>query len=467
GDTGAKGDKGDTGEQGVGIRSVRLTADDMLVITLSDNTELAPIGPIRGEKGETGAQGIQGEKGDTGAQGIQGEKGDKGDTGAQGIQGEKGEAGNDGLTPMLSMDAEGNLYVKYGEEGAPALLANLKGPKGDKGDKGDTGAQGIQGEKGDTGAQGIQGEKGDTGAQGEQGPQGVQGIQGETGATGAAGPQGEKGDPGVDGKSAYELYKEAYPAYTGTMEQWLASLKGDKGDPGVGITKTEIIDGSLWITYSDDPENPVNVGRVSETADSGILEYTLLDDGTYGVKAGPGAKMVTNIEIPSMYNDIAVTQILPGGFSGLISLQSIAFAPSITEIGNNAFSQCYELSKVVFPENLTHIGRYAFYACSSLTNLSIPEKVTFIGKYAFVDSGVESATLSNAENWRYLDGTNKQQFRFYYNSSHISNYDMTISSNVVKAMTGDVLLSVTSGSMMYSTPVYRVFQWYRYDWVTV
>ena len=62
-------------------------------------------------------KGAKGDKGDTGAQGIQGVKGDKGDRGAQGIQ----------------------------------------GVKGDKGDKGDRGAQGIQGVKGDKGATGAPG----------------------------------------------------------------------------------------------------------------------------------------------------------------------------------------------------------------------------------------------------------------------------------------------------------------------
>ena len=80
----------------------------------------------------------RGDKGDTGAQGIRGEKGDKGDTGAQGIQGEKGDKGEKGDT---------------GAQG-------IRGEKGDKGDKGDTGAQGIQGEKGATGPQGPAGKDG-------------------------------------------------------------------------------------------------------------------------------------------------------------------------------------------------------------------------------------------------------------------------------------------------------------------
>ena len=74
----------------------------------------------KGEKGDTGAQGIQGEKGETGEQGPQGEKGD---TGEQGIQGPKGDTGEQGP----------------------------QGPQGAQGPKGDTGATGAQGPKGDDG----------------------------------------------------------------------------------------------------------------------------------------------------------------------------------------------------------------------------------------------------------------------------------------------------------------------------
>lgn len=75
---------------------------------------------LKGEKGETGAQGEKGEKGDIGAQGA---KGDKGEQGIQGVKGDKGDTG-----------AKGE-----------------KGDTGAKGDKGDTGEQGIQGVKGDPG----------------------------------------------------------------------------------------------------------------------------------------------------------------------------------------------------------------------------------------------------------------------------------------------------------------------------
>ena len=69
-------------------------------------------GTLKGEKGDTGAQGPKGlkgekgEKGDTGAQGPQGLKGEKGDTGAQGPQGLKG---SDGLTTAVKVN--GQTYI--------------------------------------------------------------------------------------------------------------------------------------------------------------------------------------------------------------------------------------------------------------------------------------------------------------------------------------------------------------------
>lgn len=121
------------------------------------------------------------------------------------------------------------------------------------------GETGAVGEKGDTGATGngiasITTEKVEGGTKviiqytdssmpntefvipdGEKGEQGEQGIQGETGEKGDKGDKGDTGDKGD---------------------------KGDTGEAGRGILKTEIIDGCLWITFTDDPENPVNIGRV-------------------------------------------------------------------------------------------------------------------------------------------------------------------------------------------------------------
>lgn len=62
------------------------------------------------------------------------------------------------------------------------------------------------------------------------GPQGPQGEQGEQG------PAGIQGIDGKDGKSAYEVWLSL--GNSGTEQDFLNSLKGDKGEPGEGGTGT-------------------------------------------------------------------------------------------------------------------------------------------------------------------------------------------------------------------------------------
>ena len=76
----------------------------------------------------------------------------------------------------------------------------------------------------------IQGEKGDPGIQGEPGEKGEKGEKGDPGNPGESGEKGEPGAPGA---------------------------------PGNGILRAEIIDGYLWLTYTDHPETPVKIGKVT------------------------------------------------------------------------------------------------------------------------------------------------------------------------------------------------------------
>ena len=172
----------------------------------------------------------------------------EGAQGAAGKDGAKGKDGADGKNGKSAYDlAVENGYVGTVEQ----WLASLIGAQGEKGDKGDTGSVGAQGEKGD---------KGD------------------------AGVAGVNGFNGSNGKSAYDLAVEN--GFEGTVEQWLASLKGDKGDTGaagatgatgatgaagatgVGITDISIayeIDefGSWWtvftITYSNNTTDTIRI----------------------------------------------------------------------------------------------------------------------------------------------------------------------------------------------------------------
>ena len=64
---------------------------------------------LKGEKGDTGAQGATGAKGDTGQQGPKGDKGEQGVAGAKGDKGEQGVAGPKGDTGAKITSIELNI----------------------------------------------------------------------------------------------------------------------------------------------------------------------------------------------------------------------------------------------------------------------------------------------------------------------------------------------------------------------
>ena len=481
---GAKGEKGDQGaqgiqgEKGVGVESVAINADGELVIVYTNGDNIN-LGKVIGPKG---VQGIQGEKGDQGAQGIQGEKGDKGDQGAQGIQGEKGDKGDQGA----------------------------QGIQGEKGDKGDQGSQGIQGEKGDKGDQGLQGEqgvgvsevaiendelvitlsngnvinlgniKGTKGEKGDKGDTGEQGVSitnvtltadGELSMTFSSGqtiPLGNiKGADGQDGVGIDEIYIQDGNLYvkktTDTVAVNLGSIKGDqgiqgekgekgdKGDAGRGIVRTEVIDGELWITYSDDVDNPVNVGRVVDmnSVTDGDLVYTMLEDGTYSVKAAK-TFTTTNLVIPSTYNGITVSKIADNGFENKACITTVSL-----------------------PNTLTEIGKYAFSGCTGLTTVDIPASVKCIGAFSFYRSGLTTANLSATKWISGNDDFSYMTYSYRYNSNDnlssssetLKYYDMTSAENVANALRGSVCVDYIStyrgGKWTYTQ---RDFYWYAEEW---
>lgn len=176
-----------------------------------------PQGPqgeqgVRGPQGERGPQGLPGEKGDQGEPGTRGAQGEPGEQGTPGQDGRPGEPGKDGA-PGEDGKSAYQAAVDSGFQGTiEDWLASLKGAPGPQGA---TGQQGVPGQPGQPGQQGP------PGPPGQQGGQGIQGIQGVPGTPGT---------PGKDGRSAYQLAVDG--GFTGTESAWLASLKGNKGDPG-------------------------------------------------------------------------------------------------------------------------------------------------------------------------------------------------------------------------------------------
>lgn len=227
-------------------------------------------------------------------------------------------------------------------------------------------------------------------ATGEKGEQGIQGEKGEPGIPGDKGDKGDKGDAGANGEA------------------------------GRGIANVEIKDGYLWITYTDDLENPVNVGAISASKpDTNGLEFHLLPDGTYAVSAS-SAKYSDKVEIPASYDGKAVTQISAGAFEsasylteivipnsiigigdnafeGCIGLESVTIPDSVASMGNYVFDGCVSLGEIELPKNITSIGNGAFQGCTSLESISIPSKVTAIGDGAFLAcTSLTSVTIPNS-----------------------------------------------------------------------
>lgn len=200
------------------------------IVALDERIKAIPAGlqGERGQKGDAGPIGERGEKGDPGEsiKGDPGERGPQGEPGIQGPQGEKGDPGERG---------------EKGDRGEPGIPGeSIVGPQGEKGDVGPIGERGEKGDQGPRGDQGERGEKGDPGIS----------IKGDPGEPGPQGPEGARGQ---DGLSAYDL--AIAKGFSGSVDDWLRSLKGDRGD--VGPTGERGKDGAVGPTGERGEVGPV------------------------------------------------------------------------------------------------------------------------------------------------------------------------------------------------------------------
>ena len=137
-----------------------------------------------------------------------------------------------------------------------------------------------------------------------------------------------------------------------------------QGEDGRGIVKVEIIDGCLWITYTDS-ETPVNIGKVvadtaqEETGTDGLAYYPL-PDGTYAVAQG-NTMYLEEIVIPSTYKDKAVTLIADNAFQDA-NLTSVTIPDSVTSIGSSAFYDCYRLTSVYYKGTSEEWGKISIWS---------------------------------------------------------------------------------------------------------
>lgn len=221
------------------------------------------------------------------------------------------------------------------------------------GQQGETGPQGPQGETGEVGPQGPQGEQGDKGETGDKGEDGKSVL------TGHGAPSS---DLGAIGDSYIDL--DSWDFYVKTNEGW--ELKGNiKGE-----------------STEEEPEVPY-VGTEG-------LSFYPLDDGTYGVSVGT-AKFLSNITIPSLFENKEVSQIVDEGFMGSY-LTNLTIPNTIKRIGFSAFSGCQYLQNVVFEENsvLETIGDGAFSGCELLASINLPSCLKVLGESAFSSTKIDT-----------------------------------------------------------------------------
>lgn len=132
------------------------------------------------------------------------------------------------------------------------------------------------------------------------------------------------------------------------------------------------------------------------TESDGGLSFSTLPDGSYGV-SGEGLKDdddVTEVIIPSVHDDIKVTQVPDGAFKDCTHLKKVTVSEGVTTIGKSAFEGCTSLEEIVLPESVTKIGDYAFKGCSALGEVSVPSGVTYMGGASFAGcSSLESIEI--------------------------------------------------------------------------
>lgn len=126
--------------------------------------------------------------------------------------------------------------------------------------------------------------------------------------------KGTPGDPGRDGLNAYQLAIQEQ-GFTGSISDWLRSLKGEKGDPGAPGKVDGLVNNVDYDKYTD----------VNELTSSGSVFYLSksmtnlptdkITTGFLVVFASSDGKTVTQIFINPLTNDVYVRSLADGNWS--------------------------------------------------------------------------------------------------------------------------------------------------------
>lgn len=124
-----------------------------------------------------------------------------------------------------------------------------------------------------------------------------------------------------------------------------------------------------------------------------ILEYTLNEENTGYIVNGISDKNITDLIIPTSYNDLPVYEISDYAFQSCSNLKKVKIT-GISTIGDFAFSYCENLEEVILSNEMAYIGTNAFAGCESLKSIRLPEDLIVISSRCFLGcSSLESIDL--------------------------------------------------------------------------
>lgn len=142
-----------------------------------------------------------------------------------------------------------------------------------------------------------------------------------------------------NGSYGYAVYDSAFQLATPTSDAG-AFIGWYTGPNGSGLKLTDDSGKSLnnWTIAEDTKVYPMFAADV--------LEFVALDDGTWGVTAGPAIDIVGHVVVPQTYQDKPVTVILENAFYKNYSMKSISIPNTVKVIGVGAFEEARGLESI-------------------------------------------------------------------------------------------------------------------------
>ena len=113
---------------------------------------------------------------------------------------------------------------------------------------------------------------------------------------------------------------------------------------------------------------------------TGLTSITIPNSVTYISGGFGGCTGLTSITIPN-----SVTVITYFAFSGCTGLTSVKIPDSVTSISECAFGSCTGLTSITIPNSVAHIGWGVFQGCTSLTSITLPSSVISIDECVFLN----------------------------------------------------------------------------------